>query len=64
MIDQTVFDPAQVEARHSLGIFGPRGLTLVCGQGAKVWDDQGNPYIDATGGYGVASVGHSHPALV
>ncbi len=64
MRTQTIVDPAQVEVQHSLGIFGPRGLTLVRGQGAKVWDDQGNPYIDATGGYGVASVGHSHPALV
>lgn len=64
MIVQTIIDSAQVEARHSFGIFGPRGLTLVRGQGAQVWDDQGRVYIDATGGYGVASVGHSHPALV
>jgi acetylornithine/LysW-gamma-L-lysine aminotransferase len=51
------------EARHTSGIYAKRDLTIVRGAGAIVWDEQGNRYIDATGGYGCASIGHAHPAL-
>ncbi|MCH7408348.1 aminotransferase class III-fold pyridoxal phosphate-dependent enzyme [Belliella sp. DSM 111904] len=29
--------------------------------GAKLWDDEGNEYIDLYGGHAVISIGHSHP---
>jgi 4-aminobutyrate aminotransferase/(S)-3-amino-2-methylpropionate transaminase len=32
--------------------------------GANVWDADGNRFIDLTGGFGVASVGHAHPRVV
>lgn len=32
--------------------------------GANVWDPDGNRFVDLTGGFGVASAGHSHPAVV
>ncbi|MAJ58722.1 MAG: hypothetical protein CBC48_01420 [bacterium TMED88] len=32
--------------------------------GANVWDVDGNRYIDFTGAFGVASVGHAHPHVV
>lgn len=34
------------------------------GNGAEVFDESGNRYIDLEGGPGVASVGHCHPAVV
>ncbi len=40
-----------------------RGLTLVRGQGARVWDDQGRTYLDLGGGVAVNSLGHAHPAI-
>jgi acetylornithine aminotransferase/acetylornithine/N-succinyldiaminopimelate aminotransferase len=40
-----------------------RGLTLVRGEGANVWDDQGRRYLDFGGGVAVNSLGHAHPAL-
>ena len=40
-----------------------RGLTLVRGQGARAWDDQGRGYLDLGGGVAVNSLGHAHPAL-
>jgi acetylornithine/N-succinyldiaminopimelate aminotransferase len=40
-----------------------RGLTLVRGQGARAWDDQGKCYLDLGGGVAVNSLGHAHPAL-
>jgi len=32
--------------------------------GAKVWDDEGQEYLDFYGGHGVISAGHSHPDYV
>jgi len=44
--------------------FAKRNLTLTRGKGAKVWDINGKEYIDCTGSYGVAVVGHCHPKVV
>jgi acetylornithine/N-succinyldiaminopimelate aminotransferase len=30
-------------------------------EGASIWDDQGNQYLDLYGGHAVISIGHSHP---
>jgi 4-aminobutyrate aminotransferase-like enzyme len=32
--------------------------------GANVWDADGNRYVDLTAAFGVASLGHTHPAVV
>jgi acetylornithine/LysW-gamma-L-lysine aminotransferase len=45
------------------GFSGSRGLSLVRGEGVWVFDDAGRRYLDATSMYGVASLGHAHPAL-
>jgi len=37
---------------------------LVRGEGAYVWDSEGNKYLDFLGGIAVLSLGHAHPALV
>jgi acetylornithine/N-succinyldiaminopimelate aminotransferase len=39
-------------------------LTLVRGRGTKVWDDQGNAYLDFSSGIAVSSLGHCHPQWV
>ncbi|MFZ7138703.1 MAG: aspartate aminotransferase family protein [archaeon] len=44
--------------------FAKRDLTITKGKGALVWDINGNQYIDCTGSYGVAVVGHCHPRIV
>lgn len=43
--------------------YGPRPLTLVRGEGVRVWDDAGNSYLDFTGGVAVNSLGHCHPVI-
>ncbi|MEA3351806.1 MAG: acetylornithine/succinylornithine family transaminase [Chloroflexota bacterium] len=53
-----------IESQHTSGVYSKRDLTITRGQGASLWDDQGNEYIDCVGGHGVANVGHSHPAVV
>jgi acetylornithine aminotransferase len=39
-------------------------ITIVKGEGAYVWDDQGNRYLDLYGGHAVISIGHTHPHYV
>src|SRR5438445_2317944 len=38
-------------------------LTLVRGEGMRVWDDAGRPYLDCFGGVLTVSVGHCHPEV-
>ena len=39
-------------------------LTLVRGEGLRVWDDKGNEYLDCVGGLAVNCLGHCHPVVV
>jgi acetylornithine/N-succinyldiaminopimelate aminotransferase len=39
-------------------------LTLVRGEGCRVWDEAGTPYLDLIGGLGALSLGHAHPRWV
>ncbi len=57
-------DYEAIEARHGTGVYGLRGMTLVRGRGSTVWDAEGRQYLDCTAAYGVANLGHCHPALV
>src|SRR4051794_32630352 len=42
----------------------PRPTYLSHGEGAKVWDVDGNEYVDFHNGFGVMCVGHANPAIV
>ncbi len=46
-----------------MNTYGQRALTLVKGEGAYVWDDQGKKYLDALAGIAVCGLGHAHPAV-
>lgn len=37
-------------------------ITIVRGEGCRVWDDQGNSYLDFGTGIAVTTLGHVHPA--
>ncbi len=55
---------AETEHRYEFDVHPKRNVTIVRGEGARVWDDQGNEYIDCVIGHGVANLGHAHPAVV
>jgi glutamate-1-semialdehyde 2,1-aminomutase len=42
----------------------PQPVWLSHGKGSKVYDVDGNEYVDLHGGYGAALAGHGHPAIV
>ena len=52
-----------LEERYALPVYPRRGVTIVRGEGALLWDDQGSEYLDCAAGVGVASIGHANPAV-
>jgi glutamate-1-semialdehyde 2,1-aminomutase len=42
----------------------PQPVWLSHGSGSKLYDVDGNEYVDLHGGYGVSLAGHAHPAIV
>lgn len=39
-------------------------IHITKGKGCRVWDEEGNEYLDLYGGHAVISIGHSHPEYV
>ena len=44
--------------------YGTPPLALARGEGSRVWDADGNRYLDLIGGSAVSALGHAHPAIV
>ncbi len=44
--------------------YGTPPIALDRGEGVRVWDTDGNEYLDFVAGIAVSSLGHAHPALV
>ena len=42
----------------------PQPIFIQRGQGSRVWDIDGNEYVDFHNGFGVMVVGHAHPLIV
>jgi glutamate-1-semialdehyde 2,1-aminomutase len=42
----------------------PQPIFIERGQGSRVWDVDGNEYVDLHNGFGVMVVGHAHPLIV
>src|SRR4029453_14988170 len=51
------------ETRHVLQTYRRQPVTLVRGQGVRLWDADGREYYALLSGTGVAALGHAHPAL-
>ena len=57
-VDRGWFDEVMVPC------YSPMAMIPVKGKGARVWDQDGNEYIDFAGGIAVSCLGHCHPAMV
>ncbi|MEE8470201.1 MAG: aspartate aminotransferase family protein [Dehalococcoidia bacterium] len=53
-----------LEKKYFMTTFKRVPLTIVQGQGSRVWDEDGKEYLDFTAGWAVNSLGHCHPAIV
>lgn len=47
-----------------MNTYGRLPMTVVKGAGARVWDAEGQRYLDFVTGLAVSSLGHNHPAVV
>jgi predicted acetylornithine/succinylornithine family transaminase len=60
----TLVDLQQLERDHQVPAYARLGVEFVRGEGARLWDDEGNEYLDFQTGLAVNSLGHCHPAVV
>ena len=51
------------ESRHVLQTYRRNAVTLVRGEGVRLYDANGREYFDLLSGIGVAALGHAHPGL-
>jgi len=56
-------DLIAAEDAHTSGLYTKRGVLLVRGEGATVFDSDGRAYIDCVGGQGMANLGHGNRAV-
>jgi acetylornithine/LysW-gamma-L-lysine aminotransferase len=56
-------DTQSLESRYTSGLYTKRPLTIVRGEGARLWDSDGQAYIDCVGGQGAANLGHANPVI-
>jgi predicted acetylornithine/succinylornithine family transaminase len=61
--DAAMHAPEDLERCPLMPTYGPPALMLVRGEGSRVWDVDGNEYLDFLSGLAVTSLGHSHPAV-
>ena len=54
----------QLEKQYHFQVYNRLPVTLSHGNGAVVWDTEGNEYLDAFGGLAVNNLGHAHPKVV
>ncbi len=57
-------DLLELEDRYQIPSYARWPLSLVRGEGCRVWDQQGREYLDLYGGHCVALIGHCHPHWV
>ncbi len=52
-----------LESLHTSGLYAKRPIAIVRGEGARLWDSDGNEYLDCVGGQGAANLGHGNLAV-
>ncbi|SRR5581483_5119506 len=57
-------DTRELFDRYVVPNYGRFPLRLSRGQGSRVWDEDGNEYLDFGAGIAVCSIGHCHPRVI
>ena len=61
MVKKTIIEETE---KYYLPVFGRYPMVMELGHGCRVWDNEGNEYVDAFAGIAVNSLGYNHPVLV
>jgi acetylornithine/N-succinyldiaminopimelate aminotransferase len=60
----TVADLQALERDYVMPTYARQPVEFVRGEGTRLWDAEGNEYLDFLAGVAVVQIGHCHPALV
>jgi len=60
----TAIDYLSEVERYSAHNYHPLPIVLTKGEGAWVWDIEGNKYLDCLAAYSAVNQGHRHPAII
>jgi acetylornithine/N-succinyldiaminopimelate aminotransferase len=60
----TLSELQEIEAAHLIRSYARFPVEFVRGAGTRLWDSEGNEYLDCLCGISVTSVGHCHPRVV
>jgi predicted acetylornithine/succinylornithine family transaminase len=63
MADTATRTTAEREQRVHLQVYARQPITLVRGEGCRVWDEEGKAYLDLVAGIAVDVLGHAHPTV-
>ena len=55
---------AELAAHYLMPTYAPPPVAFVRGEGAMLYDADGNEYLDFVAGIAVCGIGHAHPRLV
>ena len=58
---ETIFS---LDRENVMGTYARQPVVFVRGEGARLWDSEGNEYLDFLAGIAVTGIGHCHPHLV
>ena len=56
--------PIEAASPHTMNTYARLPVAMVRGQGCRLWDANGNSYLDGLGGIAVNTLGHAHPRFV
>jgi acetylornithine/N-succinyldiaminopimelate aminotransferase len=60
----TLAELQELERTSVVGSYARQPVQFVRGEGARLWDDDGNEYLDFLCGISVTNLGHCHPRVV
>jgi acetylornithine/N-succinyldiaminopimelate aminotransferase len=60
----TLSELQSLERDALMSTYARNPVEFVRGEGTRLWDDEGNEYLDFLAGISVAQIGHCHPAVV
>nr|MBA2580812.1 aminotransferase class III-fold pyridoxal phosphate-dependent enzyme [Thermoleophilaceae bacterium] len=63
-IPSSLFELQALERDYLMPTYARAPVEFVRGEGCRLWDSDGNEYLDLLAGISVVQIGHCHPALL
>jgi acetylornithine/N-succinyldiaminopimelate aminotransferase len=60
----TLAELQELESRYAIPTYARNPVQFVRGEGLRLWDSDGNEYLDFLAGISVLNVGHCHPRVI